>query len=147
MYWEGRNYLSLTTDWNYSKEYVKISMPDYVRKFMDRLQHPKLKRLQYAPHRWSVPAYGKILQMAPDTDERYHLDKKSTKRIQSKVGTMLYCARSVDPAMLRAINKILRVQSRPKRDTEEKARMLLDYAATYTNAILSYKASYIALHV
>ena len=147
MYWEGRNYLSLTTDWNYSKEYVKISMPDYVRKFMDRLQHPKLKRLQYAPHRWSVPAYGKILQMAPDPDKSGILDKNPTKRIQSILGTMLCYACSVGPTTLWAINKILRVKSRPTRDTEEKASILQDCAATYLNAIVCYKASDMVLHV
>ena len=55
--WEGRNYLGLTIYWNYSEECIDISMPDYVRKALDSLQ--------YAPHRWSVPAYGKRLQMEP----------------------------------------------------------------------------------
>ena len=107
---------------------------------MDSLQHTKPKIPQHAPHRWSVPAYIKIIQMAPDPDESDLLDKNSTKIIQSIVGTMIYYARSVDPTMLRSINEILRVQSRPTRDIEEKARMLLDYAATYPNAIIRYKA-------
>ena len=51
-------------------------MPDYVRKALDRLQHPKPKTPQYAPHRWSVPAYGKRLQMATYPDERDLLDKE-----------------------------------------------------------------------
>ena len=62
----------------------------------------------------------KRLQMAPDPDKSDILDKKATKRIQSIVGTMLYYAWSVDPTMLRAINEILRVQSRPTHDTEKK---------------------------
>ena len=48
--WEGRNYLGLTIYWNYSEEYVNIPIPDYVRKALDRLQHPKPKRPQYDPH-------------------------------------------------------------------------------------------------
>ena len=58
------------------------------------------------------------------------LKKKATKRIQYIVGTVLYYAQSVYPTMLMEMNEILRVQSWPTRDTEEKARMLLDYAAT-----------------
>ena len=80
MNWEGRNYLVLTIYWNYSEEYVDISMPDYVRKALDRVEHANPKRPQYAPHCWSVPAYGKRLQMAPDPDERDLLDKKATKK-------------------------------------------------------------------
>ena len=85
--------------------------------------------------------------MAPDPDERYLLEKSYTRRIQPIVGTMLYYTWSVDPTMLRKINGILRVQPRPTWDTEEKARMLLDYAATYPNKILRYKASDMVLHV
>ena len=94
-------------------------MPDYVRKALDRLQHPKPKRPQYAPHRWSVPVYRKRLQMAIDLDENDLIDKNPTKRIQSIVVKMLYCERSVDPTMLREINNISRVQSWPTRDTAE----------------------------
>ena len=65
-------------------------MPDYVRKALDRLQNSKPKIPRYAPHRWSVPAYGKRLQIAPDLDENDLLDKNSTKRIQSIVGNMIY---------------------------------------------------------
>ena len=120
MDWEGRNYLGLTIDWNYSEEYVDISMPDYLRKALDRLQCLKPKRPQYAPHCWSVPAYGKRLQSEPYSYESYRFDKNTTKNIKSIVGTMLYYTQSVDPTMLRAINEILRVQSRPTRDTEKK---------------------------
>ena len=49
--------------------------------------------------------------------------------------------------MLRAINKILQLQSWPTQDTEEKAKMSLDYAAMYPNEILSYKSSDVLLHV
>ena len=86
-------------------------MPEYVKKVLDRLKHPKPKRPQYAPHCWTVPAYGKRLQMAPDPDDSDLLDKKATKIIQYIVGTMLYYARSVDPTILRAINEIYKASN------------------------------------
>ena len=118
-----------------------------MKKALDMLQHPNPKRPQYAPYLWSVPAYGKIIQMEPDPDESDILDKNSTKIIQPIVGTILYYARVVDPTMIRSINEISRVQSRPTRDTKEKSRMLIDYESTYLNATLSYKASDMVLHV
>ena len=84
-------------------------MPDYVRKALGRLQRPKPKRPEYAPHCWSVPAYGKMLQIAPDLDERHLIDKKAGNIVQFIVRTMLYYARLLYPTMLRAINEILRV--------------------------------------
>ena len=60
--------------------------------FMYPLQHEhiKPKQPQYAPNLWTVPAYGKQLQMVPSTDEIELVDKKSTKQIQSIIGTFLY---------------------------------------------------------
>ena len=96
-------------------------MPEYMKKALDILQHTNPKQPQYAPHCWTVPVYGKRPQMAPDPDNSDIIDNKYTKRIQYIVGTMLYYARSVDTAMLRAINEILQVYSKPTRDTEEKS--------------------------
>ena len=86
-------------------------MTEYVKKALDRLQHHKSKRPKYAQNRWTFSTYGKILQMAPDTYDRELLDKKSTKIIQSIVGTMIYYAPSVYPKIIRAINEISRFQS------------------------------------
>ena len=80
--WGGRNYPGMTIYCNYNRGYVDISIPDYVTKLFERIQHPKPKRPQYAPHLWTVSAYGKRLQMALYLNESDMLDKKSTKRIQ-----------------------------------------------------------------
>ena len=85
--------------------------------------------------------------MAPDPYKSDILDKTSTKIIQNILETIIYYARSVPPTMLRAINEILRVQSRPTRDTAEKSKIILDYVAMYPNAIFIYKDSDMVLHV
>ena len=84
--------------------------------------------------------------MAPAPNESDIPDKENTKQIQSIVGTLLYYARSVDTAMLQEINEISRVKSKPTKDTDTKASMLLDYASTYQNAAIWYQASDMVLH-
>ena len=59
---------------------------------------------------------------------------------------MFYYAQTVYPTILREINEISQVQSSPTQDTKEKERMLLDYATTYPNAIVHYKANNMFLH-
>ena len=49
--------------------------------------------------------------------------------------------------MLPAINEISTQQSHPTTDTNAKAQMLMDYAYTYPNATIRYKASDMQLHV
>ena len=60
---------------------------------------------------------------------------------------MLYYARSVDPTMLQGINEISQVQPKSTNNSKEKAKMLLDSAATYQNAVIHYKDRNMFLHV
>ena len=39
IYWEGQNYLGLTLDWNYTKNYVDISIPGYIPTAFHKFQH------------------------------------------------------------------------------------------------------------
>jgi hypothetical protein len=87
--WAGTDYCGLSIKWNYAKKYVDISMPGYVAATLERLQHSKPHRPQYAPHQWTKPAYGQKLQLAP-IDESPKLDKNGTHYVQSCVGSMLY---------------------------------------------------------
>ena len=88
--WEGRNYLGLTIEWNYKEGYANILMLEYVVKSLENIYNPKPKRPQYAPNRWKIPAYGRLLQMAPAPDESALINKKITKHIQSIFGTLFY---------------------------------------------------------
>ena len=53
---------------------------------------------------------------------------------------MLYYSWSVGPTMIRVINETLQVQPKPTRDNRKKSRIHLDYAATYPNSIICYRA-------
>ena len=97
-------------------------MPKYIPKDMIRLNHPAPKKPKYTPHRWTDPAYGKRLQMAPDPDSSELLDQQDTMFIQTVVVIFLYYAWALDPTMLRALNEISRVQDRPTKDTTAKAK-------------------------
>ena len=88
--WEGCNYIELKVYWNNSEKYVDILIPEYVKKALDIIQHPKPKIPQYAPHFWTVPAYWKRPQMSPYPDNSNIIDNKSTKRIQCTVGIIIY---------------------------------------------------------
>ena len=85
-------------------------MPEYVKKALDRLQHPNPKVPQYAPHLWTFPAYGNRIHMAPYTENINIIEKNSAKRIESIVGKIIYYARSVNPKILREIDEIPQVQ-------------------------------------
>ena len=60
--------------------------------------------------------------------------------MQSKVGTFLYYGRAVEPTILVALNEIGMDQSKPTQNTVDQLDMLMDYLATYPNAVLRFYA-------
>ena len=48
--WEGKNYCGLALDWNYSDGYLDISMPDYVKHMLVKLQLQPQVTPQYSPY-------------------------------------------------------------------------------------------------
>ena len=80
---------------------------------LDALVYKQPDKLQYAPHKWNQPAYGKKIQFAPEPGKSKQLDTKEKKLIQSTVGAFLYYSRAMDPTILPALNDISIQQSKP----------------------------------
>ena len=144
---EGWNFCGLRLEWNYKEGYVDISMPNYVQKKLIKFQHNKPTRPQYAPRKWLKLAYGKKLQYAPPPDDSELLAAEGITRIQSINGSFLYYGRAVYPTILTALNEIATQQAKPTIATDQKAKMLMDYLATYPNAKLRFYAGIMQLQV
>ena len=106
--WDGKNYCGLTLDWNYKAGYVDVSMPGYVQKTLERLQHKPPSSPQYSPHAHVPIVYAtkntRQYATAPDTSPL--LSPKDTKYIQSVTGSNLYYGRAIDYTILPALNEI-----------------------------------------
>jgi hypothetical protein len=145
--WAGTNYCGLHLQWNYSKRFVDVSMPDYIKKTMHKFQHPHPVKAQHAPHDWIRPTHGAKFQYAKEPTKLPTLDKIGTQGIHAINGTLLYYARAVDPTVFPALNEISSQQASPTTLTTTKCNQLLDYAATYPSAVIRYHASQMILHV
>ena len=143
----GNDYCGLHINWDYKNYTVDISMPNYVKKLLQKIKHKYKKFPQHAPHQWTIPAYGKKRQFATENDNLPILNKKGIKFVQSIVGSLLYYARAIDFTMLPALNEIAARQANPTSKTLDKCQMLLDYANTYPNSIVRFHASDMILHV
>ena len=75
------------------------------------------------------------------------LDKSGEKYVQSVVGSFLYYGWALDSMMLVGLNKITTHQAKPTQYINTKCNQLLDYAATYPNVKIWFKASDMILHV
>jgi hypothetical protein len=145
--WTGGDYCGLHLQWNYMKRFVDVSMPECIQKILHKFQHPPPAKAQHTPHDWTRPTYGAKVQYAKAPITLPTLDKAGTQCVQAINGTLLYYARAVDPTMLPALNEISAQQASPTALTTTKCNQLLDYAATYPNAVIRYHASQMVLHV
>jgi hypothetical protein len=92
-YWTGSLYCGITLNWDYANKHVDLSMPGYIKDALHKFQQPLPKRPQYAPHNWTVPAYGQRIQYAPLPDADPPATAAEITRAKAIVGTLLYNAR------------------------------------------------------
>jgi hypothetical protein len=98
--WTGGLYCGITLNWDYANTHVDLSMPGYIKDALRKFQHPLPKHPQYAPHNWTVPAYGQRIQYAPLPDAAPPATAAEITLAQAIVGTLLYNSRVVDPTLL-----------------------------------------------
>jgi hypothetical protein len=139
--WEGKRYLGLDLDWDYTKRQVHLSMLNYVADAIKRFHHERPRKPQDQPYPHVKPNYGAKKQYAADSDTSPLLNKADKKFVQEVTGTFLYYARAVDATMLTALGSIATQQANPTENTMTKVQQFLDYAATHPDAIVTYRAS------
>ena len=145
--WEGKLYIGIALKWDYEKGTVQNSMPGYVRAALHYLQHEKTKRPQESPYYWKQPVYEKNNHMLSEKSPAEELDKNNQKRLQKIVGKFLYYARSIDPKMLMALKSLAAVQKKSTIETTNQITQVLNYSATYPDAITEYIKSGMIIHI
>jgi len=118
-------------------------MPKYVNNVLKKFNHNPTKFPQYSPNHYNPIVYGKEgqQQFAPSQVTEPNLPKDNIRYVQSMVESFLYYARAIDCTMLPALNKISKSQANPTQVTLDEHKQLLDYANTYQNVSVRYRAS------
>ena len=81
----------LNIDWHYNKGYVDISIPDYIRDALTRLNHEFPARNQFIPHEHTPVIFGTkgTRKYAKSPDDSVKLDTKGIHLFQSIAGTFV----------------------------------------------------------
>ncbi len=99
------------------------------------------KKPQLLPFTATPIAYGQKNQFTPDKDTSAPLLPDHIKRIQKIIESLLYYAQAVDNNLLVALNAISARQAKATVHMDLLVEMLLNYAATYPNDGIVYRAS------
>jgi hypothetical protein len=130
--------------------HVDLSMPGYIKDALNKFQHPLPKRPQYAPHNWTVPAYGQRIQYAPLPDDAPPTTAEEIARSQAVVGTLLYNARAVDPTLLVPLSTLASQLSTATTTTTATLKAvphILYYFSTHPEYTIRYFASDMQLKI
>jgi hypothetical protein len=134
-------YVGITIQIDRTARTASLSMPDYVRKALERFNTVLANHVTDSPLRYTAPTYGRGVQQPTEEDTSLPLSRADTKLVQQIVGVFLYYARCVDPTMLTALNKLASVQSKPTERVMADVQRFLQYAATWPVAEIVYHAS------
>jgi hypothetical protein len=145
--WTGGLYCSITLQWDYSNKCANLSTPGYIKDALHKFQHPLPKRPHYAPHNWTVPAYGQRIQYAPLPDATPPSTAEERTRAQAVVGTLVYNARAVDPTLLVPLSVIASQLYTATTTTITAVSHLLDYCSTHPESTIRYFASDMQLKI
>ncbi|KAL7478073.1 hypothetical protein ACHAW6_003858 [Cyclotella cf. meneghiniana] len=109
--WAAKLYCVITLDWDYECGTINISMPNYIKKLLQRFQH-ECKKPQRSPHCCAPKRYGKDAQLPLPIDDSPHLNKKGITRIHQIIGAILYYACCVDITLLMTLSTIAHEQTK-----------------------------------
>jgi hypothetical protein len=145
----GSQYIGLTLDWTYDgpDRKVQLSMPHVIPKLLACLGVEKLLHATNNPTEYERPIYGSKIQLAEEEDKSPLLPPERTTRVQSIIGSLSYYATAVDSTMLAPTRMLSLDQAHPTEETERAADHLLQYAATWPSAIVTFHPSDMILKV
>jgi hypothetical protein len=146
----GSKYIGFQLAWDYTEgqRSVRLSIPDYVKKALARFDVVLAAQPTHAPNLYTAPVYGsKLPQMTTVPDQSPPLSPSDIKRLQQIVGVFLYYASAIDCTMKVAISQIASAQAHATQDVAAEADRLLQYAGTWPDAAIVYRASDMCLHI
>ena len=143
---DAKQYVGINLEWDYEGRTVVLSMDGYVTQALKELEHVAPRTPYYGPSKYTTPKYGKGPQMAT-VDMSAALVPTEVRHIQRVIGKLLYYARAVDPTMLHAINDISLYANKGTAATLDATTYLLNYAHTYPETSIVYRASDMVLRI
>jgi hypothetical protein len=136
----GRKFLGMHIRQEKSPRRLTISMPGYIQQALDRFHLKAPHKPVLTPLPYNIPNYGQKVQ-EPVEDNSPPASMEDKKFVQQVIGVLNYYARAIDYSMLVAINKIASQQAAPTTQTMVLLRHLIDYAASFPDASITYYPS------
>ena len=137
--WEGKLYLGMTIDLNRSnKEHtITVSMPGYIQRLLQRLDLGPYKTNTNSPMQYNSHWDKDELKIKNDT----HISAEKVHLLKMGIGGFLYYARAVGYDYMTTVCKFSSKQAKPTQSVWDEFLYFLNYAHTWSESKLVFKAS------
>ena len=144
--WDGKKYLGFCIEFDDRQHEVTLSMPNYIPRMLEHFFPGTSLAGAPSPAVYTPPTYGaKVQQTFEDTSDV--LSAKDKTRLQAIIGSLLFYARAIDCTLLPAVTAIASTIANPTTQAMAAAERTCNYAATYPNNKLVYKACDMVLYI
>ena len=98
-------------------------------------------------HSYTPLIYGAKVQMVLKADNGPFLDKDDNTYLRKIVGELLFYFKAIDGNFLMGLNTILLQQDKAIKNTTEMCTYILNFCASYLDAVLTCNKSNMVLHI
>ena len=120
-------------------------MPDFVKKSLNKYQHPTPTKPQHVPTKGTPINYGAKVQAPTPDDNTSLLSPEGIQQVQDTVGTFAWYSRATDPTMAHTLSSIAGRQSKATHQLREELTQLLDYCVTHPDTTVRFNVSDVLL--
>ena len=146
--WKGSKYVGISLGWDYVNRVLHTSVPGFVKKSLNKYQHPILAKPQHTPAKATPINYGAKTQEPTPKETLPILSPEGIRKIQDIVGTFAWYSSATDPTMAQTLSSIAGRQTKTTQQLQTEVTQFMDYCATHPDATVRFHASdmIIALH-
>ena len=146
--WGSTKFCGITLKWDYIRHTCKLSMPGYIEAILSCFHHPRPIKPELSPHQYASCSFSTSNAQAPIPDNyTARLDTSGVLRVQRVVGCILYYARAIYSPLLPALTEIGSNQTNATEETLAATKKILNFVATFPNAVIWYVASDMCLWI
>ena len=112
-------------------------MPVYIEAILNRFHHPRPIKPELAPHRYASRSFRAANAQAPiPDDDTARLDTYDVLRVQRVVGCILYNTCAINSPLLPSLTEIGSDQVKATEETLAATKKILDFVATFPDAVI-----------
>ena len=148
--WQATKYLGYKLEYNKDKRTIRLSMPTYIAKALEKYCPQGPPPAQDSPAVYHSPERGRKgpqMDRPADPHDEIPLTPEQSKFVQQVTGTLLYYAIALDATILPAVTFVASEQSKATQSVMDAVTHLLGYVAHHANNMLVFRASYMKMHI